>query len=78
MCCFYFDVLDCEGECVDEEGVDLPDLSSARSQAIDGIRSMLSSSARAGSICLSGHVRVRDGDGRTVLNIRFREAVAIV
>lgn len=78
MRCFYFDVVDREGECIDEDGLELPDLGSAQAQAIDGIRSILSSDVRDGSICLSGHVRVRDEAGDTVLTIPFSEAVALL
>ncbi len=78
MCCFYFDVLDGEGECIDEDGLELPDLGSAQAEAIDGIRSILSSNVRYGSICLNGHVRVRDEFGHTVLTVPFSQAVALV
>ncbi len=78
MCRYYFDLVDCELHCIDDEGADCPDLATARLHAIRGIRDVLSSSVRAGSLCLKGHVSVRDPAGKPVLIVPFDEAVSLV
>ncbi len=77
MCFYFFDIVDSEGECIDDEGSEHSDFASARAQAIDGIRSILSASVREGAFSLDGYVRVRTADGATVSTVPFAEAVVL-
>lgn len=61
----------------DEEGLDLPDLESARESAIDGIRSILSEEVRAGRFDLAGRVEIADGAATVLEIVRFAEAIEV-
>lgn len=65
------------GYAEDQEGQDLPDLESARAQAIDGIRSVISEEARRGMIDLTGLIEIADPDGNILLIVPFKEAISL-
>ena len=77
MCQYYFDIIDCDGQCVDEEGSEWPDIEAARMSAIKGIRSLLSTAVLAGSLNLSGLIRVRDQNGACLLEVPFEDALVV-
>ena len=74
---YYFDVIDGDGSCLDEEGSEWPDAEAARAHAIKGIRSLLCSTLTDGLLCLDGHIRVRSQHGSMPFDVSFGEAVAI-
>jgi hypothetical protein len=74
---YHFDVQDGSGLILDEEGRELPNLEVARREAIKGIRSLISADVTKGTIDLTGQLTLRDATGRTVIVLRFEEAVSI-
>ena len=75
---FYFHLREDGTIVVDEEGIELPDLSAAREEAIAGARSILSDEAKKGRLPLSFRVEVTDEAGDTVMSLIFADAVAIL
>jgi hypothetical protein len=73
---YYFDIHNSIGFVEDEEGRDLPDLETARTEALKGIRSILGEDVQKGVVDLQGRLEIRDGDG-VILTIPFAEAVEI-
>ena len=61
----------------DEEGLELPDLATAREQAIVGGRELLCEQVRIGRMRLHHRIEVADEKGRIVLKVPFRELVDI-
>ena len=74
---YHFDVQDGSGLVLDEEGRELANLEVVRREAIKGIRSLISAEVEKGTLDLSGQLTVRDATGRTVILVRFEEAVSI-
>lgn len=74
---FYFHVFNGTGETHDDEGVDLPDLDSARMKALFSIRSILREEIRGGLLDFGGVVRIMDGSGRLLLEVPFATAVEV-
>ena len=74
---YHFDVQNGAGLVLDDEGRELPNLEVARKEAIKGIRSLISAEVEKGSLDLTGRLTVRDGAARTVILLRFDEAVSI-
>jgi hypothetical protein len=73
---YYFDIHNSIGFVEDEEGRDLPDLETARAEALKGIRSILGEDVQKGVVDLRGRLEIRDGDG-VILTIPFAEAIEI-
>lgn len=61
----------------DEEGQELPDLATARAQAIGAARELMSEDIRQGRLQLGHSIEIRDADGRQALTVRFTDAVTI-
>lgn len=74
---FYFHVFNGTGETHDDEGVDLPDLDSARLRALSSIRSILREEIRGGLLDFGGVVRIMDDRGRLLLEVPFATAVEV-
>lgn len=74
---FYFHILNGSGETRDEEGSELPNLESARLQAVTGIRSILSEEIGRGMLDLGGVVRITDQRDRIMLDVPFLTAVEL-
>ena len=74
---YHFDVQNGASLLLDEEGRELADLEVARKEAIKGIRSLISAEVEKGSLDLTGQLTVRDATRRTVILLRFDEAVSI-
>jgi len=71
---FYFRF--CDGdELPDDVGIELPDVQSARTEAILGIRSLVADFARQGRVPVSERVQIEDETGAALLTISFGEAV---
>ena len=75
MSLYFFDVLENGLLYGDDEGSRHADMPSVHRTAIDGIRSILSSSVREGILSLRGEVRIRDEQGGAVMVVPFSEAV---
>ncbi|WP_114952039.1 DUF6894 family protein [Sphingosinicella terrae] len=75
---FFFDLHNGLGLVSNEEGRELPDLETARREAIKGIRSIISAEVEKGELDLTGRLVVRDGDGAETLVIPFHESLTIV
>lgn len=74
---FFFDLHNGLGFVRDDEGQVVPDEATARTVAVDNIRSLLSAEVRAGALDLRGRIDVRAEGGVTVLRVPFDEAVRI-
>lgn len=74
---YYFHMLNRIGFVEDEEGMDLPDLETARAEAMDNIRSVLAEDARKGCLDLRGRIDIVDERGEIVLTLPFSEAIDI-
>jgi len=74
---FHFHVFNGTGETRDEEGVVLPDLETARREALSGIRSILSEEIARGMVDFAGTVRITDDQDRHLLDVPFLMAVEI-
>jgi hypothetical protein len=73
----FFHLHECGTVVIDEEGVELDSLADARVRAIREARSIMSSEAAAGKLCLSCHIRVEDAQGETLMTVLFREALKV-
>ncbi|ATE67237.1 DUF6894 family protein [Rhizorhabdus dicambivorans] len=74
---FYFHVFNGTGETHDDEGVDLPDMQSARVRAIIAIRSILGEELNRGLLDFGGMIRITDQNGNLLLEVPFAEAVEV-
>lgn len=74
---YYLHLSNGTGETRDEEGIDLPDLASARAEALGAIRSMLQEELALGALDLTGRVMIADGNGDIVCDVPFTDAVDI-
>ena len=74
---FYFHVHAANGSTLDEEGRELPDLEKARSEAIKGVRSVISAEVTAGRLDLRGRIEVVDEAGDTALMLEFRDTLDV-
>jgi uncharacterized heparinase superfamily protein len=61
----------------DEEGAELPDIDSARREAIRQARPIMAEEVREGRLDLTGRIRVRS-EGATVLELPFDTVIEIV
>ena len=61
----------------DEEGRDLPDLHTARQEAIKAAREMMCEDIREGLLRLDLRIEIGDADGTEVLLVPFTDAVTI-
>lgn len=77
MARYFLHVRNGNGLTRDIEGAEYPDLKSARDQAVEGVRSILSEEVRNGILDLNGTVEITEGDGTIVLRLAFVDAVEI-
>lgn len=74
---FFFDLHN-DVDALDDEGKVLPDLESARENALREAREMIQASvAESGKIDLRHHIDIRDESGATLHVMRFEDAVAV-
>ncbi|HEU4652021.1 MAG TPA: hypothetical protein VFS49_11470 [Croceibacterium sp.] len=73
----YFFHLHNDVDVLDEEGLNLPDLDSARETALVEARNMAAESVKDGHLTLSHYVAVTDENGETLFRTSFQEAVRI-
>jgi Domain of unknown function (DUF6894) len=72
---FYFHVGNGNGFTEDEEGRELPDLESARAEAIRAARDIMASDVRSGALDLSSFIEIEDADHRLRHTLSFEDAV---
>lgn len=72
---YHFHIHNSVGFIEDEEGRDLPDLETVRSEGLKGVRSILSEEVLEGKLDLRGRLDVVSENGEPVLTIRFTEAI---
>lgn len=75
---FFLDVLNGIGTAVDDEGMELPDLASARQNAIEGIRSIVAAEASSGKIDLQGRVEIFDENRVLRAVVPYRDAFELL
>lgn len=61
--------------CLDEEGVELPNLSAARDYAIMAAREIIASDIRDGVLALDVAIQITDGTGQALMLVQFDDAV---
>jgi hypothetical protein len=61
----------------DEEGRELPDLETARQEAIKAARELMGEDIKQGRLQLGHRIEIRDAEGSEALIVQFREAVTI-
>ena len=61
----------------DEEGRELPDLATAREEAIRGARDLIAEDIRRGKVTLSHWIEIEDDAGQRLLTVSYGEAVQI-
>ncbi len=74
---FYFHLEDRSGRVADEEGVELPDVDSAHRHALQAARLIICDEVVRGRVDLSQTILVEDQAGRRLVDLRFRDALAI-
>jgi hypothetical protein len=70
---YFFNIRDDQGIVRDEEGMDLPDLQSAREEAQDSARELLAETVRSRQPIDHKRIEVVDEGGTVVENIKFRD-----
>jgi uncharacterized protein DUF6894 len=73
---FFFHVFD-DAVVRDEEGMELADAEAARRAALAGARALICDQVKSGRLTLHHRVEVEDEQGRPVLILPYRNAVAI-
>lgn len=74
---FYFHLVDRSGRVADEEGVELPDVDSAHRHALLAARLIICDEVVQGRVDLRQSILVEDQSGRRLVDIPFRDALAI-
>jgi hypothetical protein len=72
---FYLHVCNGTGFVQDEEGQELPDLDSARAEAVRSARSIMASDVQRGMLDLSSFIEIEDEAHHLVDTLVFEEAV---
>jgi hypothetical protein len=70
---YFFNIRDDQDMVRDEEGMDLPDLQSAREEAQDCARELLAETVRSHQPIDHKRIEVVDEGGTVVENIKFRD-----
>ena len=73
---YYFDIQDDLGS-KDEDGLILPDLEAARSEAIKAARDLAAVQVKDGHLNLRHLIVVKDEDRQPLITVRFGEAVQV-
>jgi hypothetical protein len=72
---FYFHIVDGETTIMDPDGSELPDLAAARDEALQSARHLLADKIRAGEVLDGQKFEIRDGEGRLLATVPFRDAI---
>ena len=74
---YFFHLHECGTVIEDDEGIELPDLESARGRAIADARDVMAAEVQTGRLCLGCAIRIHDAHGALVETVAFREAVIV-
>ena len=74
---FYLHIRDAEELVEDTEGIDLPDLDAARSEAVRGARDIIASAVRAGGLLDGQRIEITDAEGRLLASVPFKDVIRI-
>lgn len=74
---FYMHVCNGNGFVEDEEGRELPDAETARSEAIVAARDVMANDLRGGELDLSSFIEVEDENKELLFTVQFMDAVKI-
>jgi hypothetical protein len=74
---YYFHVRDADGCWQDEEGVEMPDLATARLAAVAGLRDILAGDVRSGHLNSACAIEIRDEGNALLLVVPFDEAIEL-
>jgi len=72
---FYFHICDANGFVEDEEGRELADAETARTEAVTAAREVMADDLRAGLVVLSSFIEVEDASRKLLFTISFKELV---
>lgn len=78
MARYFFHLSDCSAELLDREGLDLPDLETAKQKALDYARDVLSADIKDGVLDLRYCIVVEDETGQILHSLPMENAVEIV
>ena len=73
---FYFHVFNHETT-IDDEGAELPDLESARANAVSAARDLICESVKKGHLNLDHRIEVTDEKNARLLTVTFRESFTL-
>jgi hypothetical protein len=73
---FYFHVHN-DYDAEDQEGMELPDLTAARTFAVESARDLVCESVSKGHLNLDHRIDIADEDGTVLQSVTFREAFTI-
>ena len=74
---FYLHVCNGDGFTEDLEGIELPDLATARQRAIEGLRDIMASELKSGHLNMASFIEIEDADHELVLTVPFIDTVKI-
>lgn len=72
---YYFNVISAFDAVLDVEGTDLPDIETARGEAIEDARALMSSAVLEGRDISRRHIEIRNEAGDLLLTVEFAEAI---
>ena len=73
---YYFHLLN-GSPCIDEEGLELPDLGAAQRAGVEGARSILSDEVIHGKLPLREMIKITNASNEAVATVQFRDVVEI-
>ena len=74
---FYMHVCNGNGFAEDEEGRELADAETARSEAIAAVRDVMANDLRGGELDISSFIEVEDENKKLLFTVQFTDAVRI-
>ena len=77
MARYHLHLHECGTITTDEEGLDRPDMESARHEALVAAREVMCGELMNGKLCLDCHIEVQDEAGRVVHVLPFTQAVEV-
>ena len=72
---FYFHIVHGETVIEDPDGSELPDLDTARAEALQSARHLLADKVRNGEIVDGQRFEIRDGHGDLLATVAFKDAI---
>ena len=71
---FYFNIVTAAGTILDVEGTDLPDLTTARTEAVKDVRALMSDAFLGGKDISSRVIEICDSSGDVLRTVPFTDA----